>query len=214
MDNKEYYKLLKLQYYKATKDKIKTIIDDDLNENMYNWLFIRHEIGKRYIEYLNNLGYDVKTQETAEIGKGLFDTIVRKYETTIISPYIEKIDSNRVFTYSLNLSTSYPTLMKYGKNMRIEDLASVPKYINTFLINNPYQRNDLFGLENLINKGEFNAIIGMYGQTGDNDKAKKLKILYQLSNKIRTHQFQLKYEKDKDYYYASLISNSKIKKYN
>ena len=209
MDNKEYYRQLKLQYYKATKEKIKQNIENSLNDDIYRWLSIRKEIGKIYLEYLDSLGIDIKTLETAEIGKGLFDTLVREYETTIISPYIEAVDNKRVYTYSLNLVNT-PTLMKYGPKMRIEDIKSIPKDVNTFLINNPYEK--IVGLENFVNKEEIQTIIGIYGQIFDKDKDKKLKMLLELSKKIQNKDFNINYESNNDYYYASLIANRKPKK--
>ena len=211
MENeKEYYRLLKLQYYKATKEKIKDKLELNLNDNVYKWFLLRKEIGKKYLEYLNSLGYDVKNNNVAEIDKGNLDSLVKEYNTNIISPYIEEKENSKVLTYSLNVFHEHPILMQYGLNLRIEAIASIPKHIDTLMFNNPYEKKNMLKVENLINKGEFETIIGIYGQIFDKDVKKKTDMIAQILKKINNNNYKLDFEKDNGNYYSALVSKKKI----
>ena len=208
-EQERYYKLLKLQYYKATKNKIETKIESSLTNDVYKWLEIRRNIGEKYKLFLSDLGIVMTTKEKAEVGKGIFDTLVRAGDATLITPYIKSNDNKRILSYDLILSENSIALAKYGEKYRLEEITSSPKDITTYMTQNPYQKNDLFGWKNLANNSKYNTIIGMYGEIQDKDKNAKLKMLKEIRDKIVNNEYKLVYESDKDYYYASLITKTK-----
>ena len=75
--------------------KMKSISEKDF----IRWIFERKQIGSEYVNFLENLNLSIKTPETAEIGKSMFDTIVSSFDTTVITPYDYFETGKRILKY-------------------------------------------------------------------------------------------------------------------
>ena len=209
-NKKRYLNLLALQYSMALGIKAMDTKSKSFEKDMINWIYERQAIGKKYVDFLNYLGLDVTTRETAEIGKGKFDTIVKDYDTTIITPY-EYMDNNsdRLFKYEFFPTKDIPGLIKTSIEGRIDEIVSAPDYLKKFVTQNPYERTDLMGFEELHNGNNFDIIVGMYGHIHDNDKEMKLKQLKELRDKLTSDDYAVDYEVDRDSYLATIYSDRK-----
>ena len=88
-----------------------------------------------------------------------------------------------LWDYIPNKSSQKDIIEAMNENLELTSHKEITKF--SFSINNPYEKRNVFGLERLINNDVYKAIIGIYGQNIDKDKESKLKMLYNLSKKIR-----------------------------
>ncbi|MBQ8891835.1 MAG: hypothetical protein IJ068_03110 [Bacilli bacterium] len=207
----KYNKLLTLQYCNALGIKVDTTSQGFKND-LVRWVFERKQIGEKYVEFLNSLGLNITNKETAEIGKGTFDTLVDSYNTTVITPYPYTNNVKRVLKYDFFPNIQGSGLIKYDSDGKIAEIVSVPKYINQIITQNPYNELDLIGYEDLFNVNDISVIVGMYGHIHDNDKEMKLKMLKLIKDKIKNNQFNVEYEYDRDSYFAAIYDNKTEKK--
>ena len=217
MDKDLYYGFLEFQYYEATsKDVLKTLKNDghlDFNEDGLDWIFERNKIGGKYVRFLNYLNKDITTKDTAELDKGIYDSIVKDYDTTVITPYHypNRNMNKNVLHYEFFPSVNYNGLFKTDYKGRIDEILSSPEYIKRYMLLNPYRMVDLCGFEDLFNNSNYDVIVGMYGSLNDYDKEKKLKQLKILRDKIISNDIKMEIVYDKDCYFGALTTNRKIK---
>ena len=211
MDN--YLIELKRQYCMAMglKSMYRNYDSKRFYKDLSIWLSLREDIGKKYEVFLYYLGKDIDKVETAEVGKGKYDSVALTKNTTIITPYICSNDCNKFLNYSFFPDSKNPSLYRFDENTNTEENIQAPEYIDTYITQNPYSIRDLDGWEELSNGGNYNTIVGIYGHIHDNDKVKKLKQLKSLKDKLISN-YILEYECDCDNYYAAIISNGKESK--
>ena len=200
----KYFDLLKLQYYSAVGKKIKNYLKGDNIVEISDFLFERQLLGEKYVRYLKYLGIDITMKETAEVGKGSYDTITNGFETTLISPYFEDLEDSRLLNYELLTLNVSPALFKFGEKRRIEEITRIPQYINTFMTQNPYKKNEILNWNRVYQDG-YDIIVGMYGLNSDKDKEKKLAILKKIRDTISTS-LEINYERDYSDYLAVLTT--------
>lgn len=217
--NEKYYMLLAMQYQMSigisgTRACL-NFNSKRFNKELLDWLKERRKIGYKYVDFLNYLGLDITTRETAEIDKGKYDSIVTSYDTSLITPYYYGVDikDDKVLNYVFFPDSKNPALLKIDYMGKLREITSAPNYINQYITENPYRRTDIFGFEELHNGGNFNIIVGMYGHIHDNDKEKKLKQLKDLREKIIDSDIKIEYDCDRDSYFALVASDRKIKNY-
>ena len=205
---KRIVRLLEEKYILARGYKnMKSISEKDF----IRWIFERKEIGNEYVDFLENLNLSIKTPQTAEIGKSMFDTIVSSFDTTVITPHDYFETGKRVLKYDF-FPNREPRLIKYNDEKM--DIIPVPEDIKQFITQNPYDEFDLIGYEDLFN-GNYDVIVGMYGHIHDNDKERKLRMLRDLKDKITTNRYNIEYECSRDAYFAAIYNkNEKTKSIN
>ena len=209
-----YYKLLARQYYMAMGKNIKNeryLIDNcTFSKDISRFICERQLFGARYTEFLNYLGLDITKRNIAEIGKGMYDTLVSDYETTVITPHTYIKKNGEVLDYRLTPSKSGIYMIKNEKD--VNELINSPDFIDTFMTENPYGSPDLFNWDIIHNVFNQNIIVGVYGHIHDNDKLNKLRMLKGLKDKLESD-IMLEYETDRDAYYATVFSDRLVKNY-
>ncbi len=147
-----------------------------------NWIHDRQLIGEEFVSFLDYLNLSFEDEYCAEIGKGERDTLVKPYDTKIISPFadnITEVEDDRLITANFKVYNNNACLLTDKK------LVVIPNsFISTYLIQNPYSFSNLEGLENLHNNDTHNIIFGLYGYCGDKDKTKKLAALASFRSKL------------------------------
>ena len=206
--SEEYFLLLMNQYYKAigSKSEPSLYISRNLYKEHLAWLKERNIIAKRYVEFLNYLGKDITTSSTAEIGKGMYDSIALPFNTTLITPYEIINSENRVYNYYFLPLQENGCFIKWNANKNEPEIKKVPEDIKTLMTNNPYREKDLVGWED-INNNKLDIIVGMYGHIFDNDKESKLKQLKDLKEKLISSDYILDFDYDRDAYFIALASD-------
>ena len=180
------------------------------------WVRIRQNIGKQYIRLLDQLELEFYSSECAEIGKCGLDSIVKPFNTTIITQVdkIIQVDPKRIIKGDFKVKQSIPVLEKY-------DLEGNPKYIDLrkyfkiYMTQNPYSEKSILGWENLHNsRGTDTSIIcGVYGKIYDKDIKGKIAQLNELKSKLKKESFVSDYEEDNDnYFYVIASENDRLGK--
>ena len=217
--NEEYYMLLVRQYFESQgMNPILSSINiksKRFQKELFMWLKERSKIGEKYVDFLFYLGKDITNLETAEIEKGKYDSIVRPYETTVITPYYYPDEKNNkeILRYAFFPDFNTPGLLKLDNQQNLQEIKESPSYIQQYITENPYRRTDLFGIEDLHNGGNFDILVGVFGDIQDRDKEKKIKLLKELRDKIIDDEIKVEFDCDRNQYFAAVVSNRKLKKY-
>ena len=201
----EYIKLLSFQYCMSLGIKPGKYNNKNFYSELQNWVKERYKIGLKYKSFLDFLGKDITTSNTAEVDKGKYDTIVKSLDTRVITHLPYDSTNNQVLNYHFFPNSKNPGLLHYDFK-KIVDVYSCPDDIKQFITQNPYFRTYLNGWDDLHNSGKYDIIVGMYGHIHDNDKEIKLKQLKELRNKLLL-EYKVEYECDRDYYYATIYTN-------
>lgn len=215
---KEYYEILMRQFYQTMNLNYKVILkecgDKVFYEGIVDWLKERQLMGKKYVEFLKSYGKEINNYATAEVDKGVYDSIIDVRDGNVITPYFYPPQNNNVYNYEFCPETENPGMFKINKSGKLEEVLSVPKYINQFITENPYDRTNLCGFEDLHNGGNFDIIVGMYGNIHDKDKDYKLQQLNWLRDRLFDEKVRVELERDKDFYFAFVMSDRENKKLN
>lgn len=146
------------------------------------WLHERKLIGEEFISFLDYLGLSYEDANCAEIGKGDKDTIVKPYDTKIISlsgDSITDVDRDRIIVANFKVYEDNACALINN------ELTIIPNSdISTYLVHNPYSFNSINGLENLHNNNTHDIIVGIYGHCSDKDRAKKMERIELLKSKL------------------------------
>lgn len=182
----------------------------DVNSEMFKqefiiWIDQMQKISKGYIELLEMLNIDFNNRNTAEIGKGKYDSIVLNNRSTImITPYInEKVD-NPVACYQFVVSDYRPAII-YDNRTRFINIENI-------ITHNPYSRDNIYNWRKLHNSNSCNITIGIYGNKNDKDRLNKIKMLRDFSNELQSNFNIDGYDYKDNYYLALTTNNKKLKK--
>ncbi len=146
-----------------------------------NWLREREKILYEYKSVLNymDLGYDYPM--TAEVGKGIYDSVaVNNRSTTIITPYIYFLKDgsrNRIIKGNLKLVDS-----SFKKKDITED--KVTSFIDSFMTHNLYSNLSYSLFRDLYNLYNYGIIVGVYGSKQDLDKEIKLDAIREFRDQL------------------------------
>ena len=124
---------------------------------------------------------------TAEVGKGRYDTIVKPFNTTIITPYSEGLivpNKSRIITSKFIVLNGMPVLYKANGMNITETKPILSDSTLTFMTQNPYMEANIKNWEQLHNSGESDIIVGVYGSIYDKDIESKLKQIQELEEKL------------------------------
>ncbi len=182
------------------------------NNEFFDWINSRQSIAKKYVHFLDNMGLNFKEENCAEIGKGEFDTIVKPFNTTLITPAIimEAIDSNRIINGNMNVYEATPFLVRHvNGETQLKEISS--DIIDTYMTQNPFTLKKISGWENLHNSRKYDIIVGIYGSTYDKDIKTKIKELKALRDKLSYEDFKEDYVISNDNYFYVIGSSRRIK---
>ena len=203
----EYLKMLVMQYMYARGMKVENYDMDSIlfiysvitKRDFKEFIEQRCEMGVEYVKYLEYLGKYIDTFSTAEIGKGLCDSVVIPHktkddtpnETTIITPYISREEigkipngEDRVFPYYCYYGldkNAIDTLLftHFNEITRKTEIVQPPLFVDTYMTQNPYRALNIKGWE-LFDS----SIVGMFGSIQDEDKKMKLESLKYFKEKL------------------------------
>lgn len=194
-----YLDLLK-QYNRATGSNCKSVFD----KNFKTWLEeYSCELGE-YIEFIKKSGYDVKTTNIAELGKGPFDSIlVRTHADNIENRLIsENATEINIPKRKIKVSKKEIKVLSNGQLLPLDDYDAFMSY-------NLFSRSQLDRISYLHNAGK-DIIYGVFGKKKDIDKRQKLEDVQSIYRKMNDSDFELNYTEDSNSYYY-LVSSKSLK---
>ncbi len=201
IDNLYFYHLI--QQYRNTvgKEYIPDNFDSLMNE-LYDWIRERKLSMDSYRLLLDCMDIEYNHSMTAEIGKGVYDSICYDKKTTLITPYIYKLDGsirNNVIQSSIQISD-------ISDNSCLSSLFS----IDMIMTENPYNESNIKNWESIFNNSNMHAVVGVYGKNYDKDKTKKIRMLENFKQKIM-ESYQEEFYRLKDDYAYVLATKKRFK---
>ena len=196
------------QYKHAKGIKKADIYSKSFINSFSYWLKQRKIMGNEFLNYLSFLDLNYKNSNSAEVGKGEQDTLVKPFDTKILSlntDGITGVDKNRLITGNLRIFEGNAYLFL---NHELKVITN--NVVDTYLIHNPYSFNSISGIEDIHNNGSANVILGVYGSTHDNDLEKKINRLNDIKDKL-VGNYISEYDTYDGAYYYILASNNKVK---
>ena len=199
------------QYQDATGVRTIDFSSEQFLDELKSWISERQEMGKIYIEILKRMGLSgFDSSYCAETNKGLLDTVVGDYSTTIITPYFESfqknIDEERIVKGYMSIVSGFPILFSDG--IRGTEIPGIDSYMTQ----NPYSPLFIQDWDKLHRSGRYNIIVGAYGNVNDNDKYQKEKMISELIRKIDTSDIVCDSFEAMGYYYTVVGSERMILK--
>ena len=192
-----YLYLLTKQYRESLGYK-KAPIDD---KEFKDWLKEREETSKIYLLLLEYMKIDYNHPLTAEIGKGLYDSIVLNDNTSIITP----------FTNGIVKPNTTKAIFEVVTNSKAERSLKQPTF-DSIMTQNPYNGVNIRNWEYLFNQEMLIATIGIFGKTYDADAKAKLKMIEEFKQRLSTTPYKEDGFTFKDDYGYVISSASKFKK--
>lgn len=186
--NKAYIKFLISQFKSATGTKNIDFESEGFISDFNNWIKSRQDISQNYLSMLDCMGLQKITESsTIEIEKGKFDTIVKPFDTTIITPYSDGLsvsDESRIITSEFIVHNGMPILYKLKGTNVSEVKPILSDSTLTFMTQNPYTEANIRDWDQLHNIGKNDIIVGVYGSIYDKDIKSKLKQIRKLEEKL------------------------------
>ena len=175
------------------------------------WMKERLIVAEYYLDLLSDMGLlKVEDASTAEIGKGEFDSIVKPFNTTIITPFdsqIKGVSDDRIIRANFEVCRGEPALYRDETyDARLTDY--VCEYISTYMTQNPYSPTGIKNWEQLHNFLGRNIIVGVYGNIYDKDAASKIKLITSLRDSLEGEYVE-EDSVDKDIYCYAVASQRK-----
>lgn len=156
----KYLSLLIEQFKQANNIKNVDINSQAFISEFSEWIKLRQDVSKHYIALLEYMELSKFADcDTAEVGKGRYDTIVKPFNTTIITPHIswlETLGNERIINAELVVMGETPVL--FGTNKNGKPISSSSNL--TFMTQNPYTPIEIRNWEDLHNSGENDIIVG------------------------------------------------------
>ena len=196
------------QYKHAKNIKHADIYSTSFINGFNHWLKQKEIIGNEFLNYLSFLDLDYQNSNCAEVGKGEHDTLVKPFDTKILSLNTDEItgvDKNRFMIGNLRIYEGNACLVR---NHKLDVISN--DVIDTYLIHNPYSFNSIYGIETIHNNGSSNIIVGVYGSTHDHDVQKKLDCLSNIKDKL-VGNYVSEYDTYDEAYYYIIASKNKVK---
>ena len=209
----QYVKNLTEQFCLATESKCIDLTSDSFINEITLWIKNRQDIAKKYTDFLDYMGFDFYDADCAEVGKGAFDSIVKPFETTIITPVLstfKKINLERIIEGKMKVYETIPFLIcRVNNENEFTQISS--DGIHTFMTQNPYSKWSISKWENLHNSGLNNIILGIFGSIQDKDIDDKIKMLKSLRDKLND-EYKEDYSTLGDNYFYAFGSDRIIKR--
>lgn len=180
----KYLSLLIKQFKQANNIKNVDINSQAFMSEFSEWIILRQKASKNYLALLEYMKLSkFADRDTAEIGKCKYDTIVKPFNTTIITPHVsglETLENERVINAEFVVMGEKPVL--FGANKNGKPISSSSNL--TFMTQNPYTPVEIRNWEDLHNSGNYDIIVGVYGSIHDKDIESKLKQIKELEKKL------------------------------
>ena len=204
-----YLDLLIEQFRQATGTKNVDMNSLAFISEFSDWLKSRQEIGDKYLKLLEYMGLSkFKTPDTAEVGKGQYDSLVKPFDTKIVTLHtkgLETLGSRRVVKSNFEIYDGMPLLVRKNELFKADDVAQ------TFMTQNPFTHASISNWDQLHNSGMYSIIVGFFGSIYDKDKSKKEEQLRNLRYKLERDFIEQQFI-DGDKYGFVVASNAKIKR--
>ena len=154
------------------------------------------------------MNLDFKKSYCVEIGKGFLDSVVvRRFSTSIASPYSNHITTN--VNFLIKDGVPYHST-KYGENKY--SCVKFSSKDKIFMTQNPYKKDELNDWHELHNSGNYDIIVGVYGNLDDKDKDSKIEQIINVKNKLVDDEYITDQLISDDAYCYTLASKRKILK--
>ena len=143
-------------------------------EEFSAWLKKQQENGIKYASFLNYMGFNFDERECAEIGKGDYDSIVKPFNTSIITNVEPTpiVNPNRIINGNMRVYKSSPFLI--GHNNFNNQIDQIPNdVITTYMTQNITNLSSIYGWEDLHNSGKYNIILGAFGTSKSKEEEYK-----------------------------------------
>ena len=206
-DYREIYLKNVLEQYKSATgckqiDFKSTMFRSDFN----SWLNQRKDLSSTYRSLLDYLESESDYSMTAELGKGLVDSIAPDTGTTIITPYtygFNRRQGNRIIQGTISYVSSNDTHKSLEENDKT-------LHLDTFMTQNPYHNQELDIFEKMHNSEKYDIIVGIYGTNYDKDKETKLKLLKEFKERLYEN-YKEEYMRYNDKYFYAIATKHKTK---
>ncbi len=211
----QYIKNLIEQFRLATGNKNTDLNSEAFITEFTGWIRSRQKIGKEYTYFLNYMGLRFADPNCAEIGKGVYDTVVKPFDTKLITTATQSFEElkmkDRIITGNMRVYKGYPVLVRHDiKGNRLDQIPN--DIILTYITQNPFSQNSISGWEGLHNSGNNNIIVGIYGNVFDKDAEAKIKLIEALKSKLSSDDFKEDYSTLDDKYFYAIGSQRMVKK--
>lgn len=177
----------------------------------FDWLkYEKEDNDAFYLEQLDAMGIDYKSNRTVEVGKTLSDSLVIPYETIIVPKNNAGLESlgKRVIIGNLRFHGNLPFIIQQG--IHVDHSIPCDAY-NTFMTQNPYSFDEIAEW-NRLPEAYHNIVVGAYGDVNDVDKAVKKNMMYQFMEKLNpTLEPQLKEVETEDKYATIVTANKRTR---
>lgn len=207
----KYLSLLIEQFKQANGVKNVDVNSQTFISEFSEWIRSRQIISDNYLgllEYMELSG--IIDPDTAEIGKGQYDSIVKSFNTTIITPHtkgLETLEKERIINADLVVMGDTPVL--FGANQNGKPVSTSSNL--TFMTQNPYTPIELRNWEQLHNSGNYDIIVGVYGSVYDKDIREKIKQLETLRDRL-CDSFEEEHTEIDDTYCYAIASERMVKR--
>ncbi len=211
----KYLKNLVEQFKQATGTKNVDTNSQAFISEFESWIKQRQLDGNEYLGLLDYMELSKFSDPmTAEIGKGQFDTLVKDFDTTIITPYSKGIivpDSSRIITSDFRVYEGTPVLMRQTEKgtTQVDPITSTSAL--TFMTQNPYTPEQIANWEQLHNGRESDIIVGIYGSVYDKDTESKIKQIENLRDRL-DESYKEEYAVVGDTYCYAIASERMVKR--
>ena len=197
----KYLSLLIEQFKQATGTKNVDINSQSFMSEFSEWIKSRQNISNNYLDLLEYMELSqISDPDTAEVGKGQYDSIVNPFNTTIITPHSKGLETlgNRVINSDFVVMGDTPVL--FGPNQSGNPVSTSSSL--TFMTQNPYTPVEIRNWEQLHNSRNHNIIVGVYGSIHDKDIETKIRQLESLKQRLTDSFKEEQYVIDDTYCYA------------
>ena len=184
------------------------VSDKILMRAFFDWIKEeKKDSDKFYLEKLDELKVDYKSNKTVEVGKTEHDSLVIPYNTIIVPKSgdgLENLDK-RVIVGNLRFHGKLPFIIQQGVHVD----HSIPCDVyDTFMTQNPYDFSEIAEW-NKLPDAYHNIAVGAYGDVNDADKATKKQMMYQFMEKIDPRLEPAINEFENEDKYATIVTASK-----
>ena len=212
----KYLELLMEQYKQATGTVNIDIHSKAFASEFTHWISTREKCIDNYLELLEYMKlYNYVDSDTIEIGKGCFDSVVKPFNTTIVTPHclgLKNRPNKQIIDADFKVYSSGPALIRDNKDGSKKVIPFDSDIFITFMTQNPYYISLLKNWDQLHNSGNSGIIVGVYGSINDKDISRKIESLRLLRDRLDGHYLE-EYTVINDSYYYAVATNrlSKVK---
>ncbi|MBO5096012.1 MAG: hypothetical protein J6B98_03980 [Bacilli bacterium] len=177
-----YLERLLEQFKQATGARYVDVNSSAFISEFQDWVLRNQKIGSDYRGVIECMDLHPEIRSTtAEVGKGILDSIAIDSAMSIITPYSDKIKSiGELFDGNFVVNGDDPYLIPRDNS----EVTLLNTMFERFITQNPYEQSCLENWENLHNSGNSNITIGVYGCTYDKDYQAKLAALKSFKERL------------------------------